>query len=368
MNQNQLSFLDPKYLYRSPFFNHRCYFEGWQFLQHTDLKSLHPSLPPAIPVIRIPDRRLVLDRLLERIAGSELCGKQEFKEYLLHKYRRNCKASTLKMATTCLFQFLSFYQTTAKLNLEQLTRQDIEAFVEHMQDRGLKPNSVHSRLRGVYAFVHFLVEKKVLGYELMERKITVKLAECLPRAIDPEHLQRLLSVVDNGRDRALILLLLRTGMRIGELLHTKVRDVELKDKKILIHQADKTEVGRVVYYSEDAHKALLAWFKIRNPSTERLFYGQGRQSLGYEGARGVFRKYLQKADLEHSGYTLHCLRHSFATELLNAGMRLECLQVLLGHSNLEITRRYARLTDKTREKEYFKAMRRIEKGEFDADD
>ena len=67
--------------------------------------------------------------------------------------------------------------------------------------------------------------------------------------------------------------------------------------------------------------------------------------------------------LSFKGYTVHCLRHTFATELLNAGMRLECLQQLLGHSNLEVTRIYARLTDKTREEEYFKAMAIIEKGE-----
>jgi len=62
---------------------------------------------------------------------------------------------------------------------------------------------------------------------------------------------------------------------------------------------------------------------------------------------------------------LHALRHTFASELLNAGMRLECLQQLLGHSSIEMTRRYARLTDVTRKDEYFRAMAKIEKGEID---
>jgi hypothetical protein len=77
----------------------------------------------------------------------------------------------------------------------------------------------------------------------------------------------------------------------------------------------------------------------------------------------MFLKYLRKAGLADKGYTLHSLRHTCATELLNAGMRLECLQPLLGHSSLEMTRRYARLTDKTREEEYFRAMAIIEKGQ-----
>ena len=65
------------------------------------------------------------------------------------------------------------------------------------------------------------------------------------------------------------------------------------------------------------------------------------------------------------GYTVHSLRHTFASELLNAGMRLECLQQLLGHSCIEMTRRYARLTDTTRREEYFRAMAQIEKGGLD---
>ncbi|MDD5245409.1 MAG: tyrosine-type recombinase/integrase, partial [Syntrophorhabdaceae bacterium] len=67
------------------------------------------------------------------------------------------------------------------------------------------------------------------------------------------------------------------------------------------------------------------------------------------------------------GYTVHALRHTYASELLNAGMRLEVLQQLLGHQDIEMTRRYARLTDRTREEEYFRAMAIIEKGEADGE-
>jgi integrase len=83
--------------------------------------------------------------------------------------------------------------------------------------------------------------------------------------------------------------------------------------------------------------------------------------MPYSTARLIFHKYIAKAELAHKGYSLHALRHTFATELLNAGMRLECLQVLLGHRSIEETRRYAQLTDKTREEEYFTAMSRIER-------
>jgi len=71
---------------------------------------------------------------------------------------------------------------------------------------------------------------------------------------------------------------------------------------------------------------------------------------------------LRETGFQHKGYTIHSLRHTFASELLNAGMRLECLQLLLGHRDIEMTRRYACLTDKSREEEYFRAMEIIEQG------
>ena len=313
-------------------------------------------------------RLQLLERILNDISRSDLPAKDHFADHMRQRYRRNCKPSTLRNTAASTRHFLTFYQESGKQNIEQITREDIETYTEHLQDRGLKPTTVTTLLRTVYAFIRFLIERKVLGYELLERRIRIKLPDRLPRAIDPEDIKQLLSVIDHVRDRAMILLLLRTGMRIGELLHTKVHDVDLNNHRILIYQADKTGVGRVAYYSEDAKEALLSWLKTRNPFKENLFYGQGLSSLAYTGARRMFNKYLKKAGLSYSGFTLHCLRHTFATDLLNARMPLECLRVLLGHTSLEVTRIYARLTDKTREHEYFMAMEQILKGEPDADD
>jgi len=358
MNKDQLSTLSPNNLSGSPPSDLRSHFQGESFF-----------IQPVTPAAKSHIRQQVLDRILTQISKQGLLGKSYVEQYLRHKYRRNCKSSTLRQAATSLVQFLTFFRNSGRIQLEQLSREDIEAFVEALQDRGLKPSTVNTRLRGVYAFVRFLIiEHRGFDYELMERKIKLKLPDQLPRAIDAQHLDQLLSVIDNRRDRALILLLLRTGMRIGELLNCKLEDIDLTEQKVLIYQSDKTSVGRAVYYSQDAQQALLAWLRVRDPLKEHVFYGRGANPLCYEAARAIFQRCLQKAGLQYSGYTLHCLRHTFATDLLNARMPLECLRVLLGHSNLEITRRYARLSDKTREEEYFTAMDRILKGACDEND
>jgi site-specific recombinase XerD len=338
----------------------------------TNLSGSYPSdlnaifLQPVARAAKSSARQQVLDRLIDKICEQDLLGKSYVEQYLRHKYRRNCKANTLRQAAISLEQFLSFFASRGNTVLEQLSREDIEAFVEALQDRGLKLTTVNTRLRNVYAFVRYLIlECTGFDWGLMERKVKLKLPDRLPRAIDPQHLDQLLYAIDECRDRALIMLLLRTGMRIGELLNCKLQDIDLNEQKILIYQSDKTSVGRAVYYSTDAQQALLAWLRVRDPGKQHLFYGQKDKPLCYEAARAIFQRCLHKADLQYSGYTLHCLRHSFATGLLNAKMPLECLRVLLGHSNLEITRRYARLSDKTREEEYFAAMERILKGDAD---
>jgi integrase/recombinase XerD len=358
MNRDQLSNFNPN----NPFSS-----SPLELHSHFDNEAIF--VQPVGSVAKSSVRQQVLDRILDKICEQDLLGKSYVEQYLRYKYRRNCKANTLKIAATSLLQFLSFFASKGNVVLEQLSREDIEAFVEDMQDRGLKPSTVCIRLRNVYGFLRFLIlEYKVVSWELMERKIKLQLPDRLPRAIDAQHIEQLLAVIDNPRDRALIVILLRTGMRIGELLNCKVDDVELAEQKILIYQSDKTCVGRAVYYSDDAHQALLAWLRVRDPLKEQLFYGRRANPLCYEAARSIFQKCLQKAGLQHNGYSLHCLRHTFATDLLNAKMPLECLRVLLGHSNLEMTRRYARLSDKTREEEYFRAMQRILKGESNEND
>jgi len=310
-------------------------------------------------------KRRVIDDVCEKLERQEIPGKGYVEEYLRDQYRRNCRPNTLRSTFTNLDIFLSFVKASGKSHLEEITREDLFAFIEHEQDRGMSPVTVHTRLGRIKAFIHFLVERGVLRGDILTRRLTVKIPDSLPRAMEPEDVRRLLSVIDNTRDRAIIVVLLRTGMRIGELLSLLLREVNLKERRIEIYEAEKTRVGRVVYLSEDALVCLKAWFKQRDPNKQLLFYAQGRHSMTYANARLVFAKYLAKAALSQRGYTLHCLRHTCASELLNGGMRLECLQQLLGHSTIEMTRRYAKLTDKTREAEYFQAMSKIERGEID---
>ena len=308
-------------------------------------------------------RRRVFEGSLKKLSLMDIFGKSHVEEFLRDQYRRHCSPNTIRNSLTAIECFLTFIKGSGKTYLEGISREDLSAWIENEQDRGLKINTVKTKLRTLNVFLRFLIERDVVMPEVLSKRMIIKVPEPLPRAMDPDDVRRLLSVIDHVRNRAMILVLLRSGMRIGELLNTLVDDVNLKEKRIEIYEAEKTLAGRVVYLSKDAIGALRKWFKERDPRKPFLFYAQGLETMTYPSVRMMFRKYVDKAGLTDKGYSLHCLRHTFATDVLNAGMRLDCVQTLLGHSSIEMTRRYAKLTDKTREEEYFRAMAIIERGE-----
>lgn len=323
-----------------------------QFFSGPELVDFHNTVEPS------------LDRFLQKISEMEIPGKEHVEMYMRHKWRMNHRPSTLKGSLHAASTFLAFYATRGKKHFHEIVSDDLEAFVEHEQDRGHKVTTVRTRLNHLWAFLRYLIEQDVIDESILKRKISLKVPEFLPRAIAPGDVRRLLGAIKDTRDRALILVLLRTGMRIGEVLRLNIRDLDIRERKIHIYEGEKNCLGRVVYLSDDALMALKLWLKQRDKTKEYLFYGL-RRSLCYTSARNIFVKYIVAARLQDKGYTLHSLRHTFASELLNAGMRLECLQLLLGHREIEMTRRYARLTDKSREEEYFRAMAIIEQGGID---
>lgn len=318
-------------------------------------KEVPPCEEPGLAYIR---------SCLGKLSHHELFGDAHVLQYLNDQHRRRCRPNTIKNTYLDILLLFKYLKKTGRTCIESITRNDVSGFIEHEQDRGLKPTTISTRLRTLYAFLGYLAERDAISPDVLKRKMRIKVPDPLPRAIDPEDIRIFLSVIEKTRDRAMMLLLLRTGMRIGELLNTRIEDIHLDENRIDIVEAGKTRTGRVVYIGRDAEAVLRTWLNERDPQEPYLFYSSyhHRYRLGYTAARNIFVKYIKKSGLSHKGYSLHCLRHTFASELLNAGMRLECLQQLLGHSCIEMTRRYARLTDITRREEYFRAMDKIEKG------
>ncbi len=334
--------------------------------QDVHAPGCHPTAPSRSRFLQpasgaLPYRRKILDRWTTRIRASGLPGHQLVTAYLHGKYIKNLSFHTIDHAGAVILAFMRFLSKEGS-SILALTRSDISAFVENEQDRGLKPVSIISHLRVIYAFIAHLVDLEVIAPKMMKPKIRIQEPDALPKAIPKEDIVRILDAVASVRDRALIMLLLRTGMRIGELLEVKVDDIVLHDQKILLYVGAKNYEGREVYYSADAEQALKHWLRARDVTKRYLFYGRWDKPLSYVAAWSAMRKALERAGLLDKGYSPHSLRHTFATEMINAGMRVEVLQQILGHQDIEMTLRYARLSDKRREEDYYRAMSVIQRG------
>jgi integrase len=206
-------------------------------------KDPQPFNPPESPDQETdalpPGKHPLIEKWLGQLAEKGLFGRAYVQDYLYDQKRRNCRPNTIRSNFMTLLLFLSYLQERGRTSLETTTREDLSSFIEYEQDRSMQPNTVSTRLRLLYAFLRYLVDREVAHPDLLKRKLRVKVPEALPRAIDPEDVQQFLAVIEKPRDRALILVLLRTGMRIGELLATRMSELNLREKQIILWKPRK---------------------------------------------------------------------------------------------------------------------------------
>jgi len=187
---------------------------------------LPPIQLPLFPKQALQDQYRVsgaqINRIMAKVCARGLCGGFHVKDYLKRQLRHNCRPNTIRSSGTAILLFLEFFKNSGYENLTEIEREHIAAFVEHEQDRGLSPVSVDTRLKALYAFLRFLANHDIISGDILKRKLRIKVPDALPRAIDPDDIRHLLASLEKPRDRAMILTLLRTGMRIGELLNTKL--------------------------------------------------------------------------------------------------------------------------------------------------
>jgi integrase/recombinase XerD len=223
-----------------------------------------------------------ITRVLGRLSLIDLPSKDLFEAYMRHKGRLNHSRQSMNSSFLSIMLFLQFY---GKSDIRKIERSDLEAFVEHEQDRGMRITTVKLRMGCIVAFLHFLMDQDILSSSVLRRRIRFKLPDTLPKAMNPKDVKKLLSMIDHTRDRALFFLLLRTGIRIGEALALTVNDIDLKERKVHIYEGEKNNMGRVVYLSNDAVFCLRRWFKWRDPEKRFIFYGKGDTPICYSTAR-----------------------------------------------------------------------------------
>ena len=275
-------------------------------------------------------------------------------DYRRHLKRRNCSAHTIKAYMNMLKQFVLWIDVP----LEQATRDKLVDYVDHLISKKVKPKTINCHISCVRAFYEYLEREDALKVANPVRKgYSMRLPRPLPRFLNDDEVVKLFKVIKTRRDRAMFMLMLRTGLRVEEVSRLTVGAVDLKGNKIFVHQG-KGGKDRVVYISSDAHQTLVEYLSHR-PSTRSkgLFLVEKGTCRGSPiSVRGIQKRieyYRGKAGLKVS---CHQLRHTMATQLLNADTGLSTIQDLLGHELIATTQRYCRVCNLKVQRDYHRAM------------
>lgn len=275
-------------------------------------------------------------------------------DYRRHLKRHNCSAHTIKAYMNMLKQFVLWIDVP----LEKATRDKLIDYVDRLISKKLTPKTINCHISCVRAFYEYLEREDALKVANPVRKgYSLRLPRPLPRFLNDDEVVKLFEVIKTRRDRALFMLMLRTGLRVEEVSRLTVGAVDLKGNKIFVHQG-KGGRDRVVYISSDAHQALVEYMSHR-PSTRSkgLFLVEKGTCRGSPiSVRGIQKRieyYSGKASLKVS---CHQLRHTMATQLLNADTGLSTIQDLLGHELIATTQRYCRVCNLKVQRDYHRAM------------
>jgi site-specific recombinase XerD len=266
--------------------------------------------------------------------------------------RKNYSAHTLKTYVSILDQFMRWLTVP----LCEVTRKEIGVYVDHLLRKRRTPKTITCHLQTIRLFFDYLTDEEGRSMVNPVTRISLRLPKPLPRHLQDEQVRRLFAVITDLRDRAMFMLMLRCGLRVDEVAHLTVDAVEYPRRQIFVFHG-KGAKDRVVYMSEDARSALLAYLEKRSSKARALFLVQKGPMRGKPlSVRGIQKRIEYYARKSGLCVSCHRLRHTMATQLLNADADLATIQDLLGHGQITTTQRYCRVANLKVQRDYYKAM------------
>ncbi len=269
--------------------------------------------------------------------------------------RKNYSAHTVKSYVNILDQFIRWLTVP----LPEVTRKEIGAYVDHLLRKRRTPKTITCHLQTIRLFFEYLRNEEGRSMLNPVTRISLRLPKPLPRHLKDDQVTELFGVIKDLRDRAMFMLMLRCGLRVQEVAELTVDAVEYERRQIFVFHG-KGAKDRIVYMSEDAQSALLAYLEKRSSKAKGLFLVQKGPMRGKPlSVRGIQKRieyYARKSSLDVS---CHRLRHTMATQLLNADAGLATIQDLLGHGQITTTQRYCRVANLKIQRDYYKAMQMV---------
>lgn len=247
---------------------------------------------------------------------------------------RGLSPTTLERSLSCLSVFLSHVDG---IDLRRVQVNHVRSFLGALYERRLRSSTIQGYTNILRSFFRFLEREKLVAASPMAWIPNRKVEHRLPRFFSEKEMERLLNAASGLRDRALVEFLYATGCRVGELLQTRVSDVDLVERTALVQ--GKGQKQRIVLFGGKARDVLKLYLGSRRDGY--LFEGNEGRPLTRQAVWKLLNKTAHRAGIGHCHP--HSIRHSFATHLLRRGMGLRELQELLGHASINSTAIYTHL-------------------------
>ncbi|MBI9073533.1 MAG: site-specific integrase [Melioribacteraceae bacterium] len=247
----------------------------------------------------------------------------------------NYSDQTIKNYLSALKLFLEWIE---KLMVEKVTEKEIEEYLFYCKNKKKYSFSSMKQIIATIRYLYLNVFNKPIpkALDLKLRKPTI-----LPNVLSVSDISKILSVTSNIKHKTILLLIYAAGLRLGELLELKIGDIDSDSMRIHIREG-KGKKDRYIMLSENVLVLLREYFKIYNPK-EYLFEGQKEGKYCSKSVQNIFKNALKKSEIKKKA-TVHTLRHSFATHLLDEGTDIRYIQELLGHKRLETTQIYTHVS------------------------
>lgn len=275
----------------------------------------------------------------------------------LIRYRRSLKRKNYSPHTVKSYMnILDHFGRWAPVPLSKVTCKEIGVYVDHLLRKRRRPKTITCHLQTIRLFFDYLINEEGIPLLNPVTRISLRLPKPLPRHLKDDQVTSLLAVITDLRDRAMFMFMLRCGLRVQEVADLTADAVDYQRRQIFVSKG-KGAKDRIVYLSEDARSALLAYLAKRSAKGKRLFLVQKGpmrgQPLSVRGIQKRMEYYARKSKLNVS---CHRLRHTMATQLLNADADLATIQDLLGHEQITTTQRYCWVANLKVQRDYYKAM------------
>ncbi len=266
--------------------------------------------------------------------------------------RKNYSTCTVRSYVNILDQFIRWLT----IPLAEVTRKEIEAYVDHLLRKRRTPKTITCHLQTIRLFFDYLMNEEGKLIINPVTRISLRLPKPLPRHLKDDQVRRLFEGITDLRDRAMFMLMLRCGLRVQEVAELTVDAIEFGRRQIFVFHG-KGAKDRVVYMSEDARSALVAYLAKRSSKARGLFLVQKGPMKGKPlSVRGIQKRIEHYARESGLNASCHRLRHTMATQLLNADADLATIQDLLGHGQITTTQRYCRVANLKVQRDYYKVM------------